>query len=148
MSTAKTSESYRDGLHIPPGGHAGIFVACLIAETYRDEIPTAKQLMARFGMSRACANRWRNPLIEIRAMRAAREGGRAPCNARSVTSNVTSHPASPRAVLADAMRLAPEERAQVSRWLALCVRVGLDLDPDSLAGADPAELSKLFGGAP
>lgn len=118
---ASSSGSYRDALHIPPGGHAGIFVACLIAETYRDEIPTAKQLMARFGMSRACANRWRAPLMEVRAMRA---------------------------VLADAMRLAPEERAQVSRWLALCVRAGLDLDPDSVTGANPAELSKLFGGAP
>jgi len=148
MATAKTSESYRDGLHIPPGGHAGIFVACLIAETYRDEIPTAKQLMARFGMSRACANRWRNPLIEVRAMRLAREGGKAPRNAPSVTSSVTGQPADVRAVLADAMRLAPEERAQVSRWLALCVRAGLDLDPDSVAGANLDELSKLFGETP
>jgi len=70
------------------------------------------------------------------------------CNAPSVTSSVTGQPANVRAVLAGAMRLAPEERAQVSRWLALCVRVGLDLDPDSVAGADPAELSKLFGEAP
>lgn len=53
-----------------------------------------------------------------------------------------------RAVLADAMRLVPEERAQVSRWLALCVRVGLELDPGSVADANPAELSKLFGEAP
>lgn len=148
MATTKTSASYRDALHIPPGSHAGIFVACLIAETYRDEIPTAKQLMARFGMSRACANRWRTPLMEVRAMRAAREGGRAPCNAPSVTGNVTGQLASVRTVLSDAMRLAPEERAQVSRWLALCVRAGLDLAPESVAGADPAGLSKLFGEAP
>lgn len=69
-------------------------------------------------------------------------------NAPSVTSSVTGQPANARAVLADAMRLAPEERAQVSRWLALCIRAGLDLDPDSVADANPAELSKLFGGAP
>lgn len=70
------------------------------------------------------------------------------CNAPSVTSNVTGQPDDVRAVLASAMRLAPEERAQVSRWLALCVRARLDLDPDSVAGANPAELSKLFGEAP
>jgi len=69
-------------------------------------------------------------------------------NAPSVTSSVTGQPANVRAVLAGAMRLAPEERAQVSRWLALCIRAGLDLDPDSVAAANPAELSKLFGGAP
>jgi len=69
-------------------------------------------------------------------------------NAPSVTSNVTGQPADVRAVLADAMRLAPEERAQVSRWLALCIRAGLDLDPDSVASAKPAELSKLFGETP
>lgn len=70
------------------------------------------------------------------------------CNARSVTSSFTDQAADVRTVLADAMRLAPEERAQVSRWLALCVRAGLDLDPDSVADASPAELSKLFGEAP
>lgn len=69
-------------------------------------------------------------------------------NAPSVTSSVTGQPADVRAVLADAMRLAPEERAQVSRWLALCVRAELGLDPDSVAGANLAELSKLFGETP
>ena len=52
-----------------------------------------------------------------------------------------------RAVLADAMRLTPQERELVSRWLAMCIRAGLDLDPDSVADANPAELSKLFGDA-
>lgn len=70
------------------------------------------------------------------------------CNAPSVTGNVTGQPDDVRAVLANAMRLAPEERAQVSRWLALCVRAGLDLGPDSVADANLAELSKLFGEAP
>lgn len=68
--------------------------------------------------------------------------------APSVTSSVTGPAVDVRTVLADAMRLEPEERAQVSLWLALCVRAGLDLDPDSVAAADPAELSKLFGATP
>lgn len=70
------------------------------------------------------------------------------CNAPSVTSNVTGQPADVCAVLANAMRLAPEERTQVSWWLALCIRAGLALDPDSVADANPAELSKLFGETP
>lgn len=73
---------------------------------------------------------------------------RAPCNAPSVASSVTGRPIDIRAVLADAMRLAPEELERASRWLGLCVRAGLDLDPESVAGADPTELSKLFGEAP
>jgi hypothetical protein len=76
------------------------------------------------------------------------EAHRMPCNAASVTGNVTGQPAGVSAVLADAMRLAPQERELVSRWLGLCVRAGLDLDPDSVVGANPAELSKLFGEAP
>ncbi len=43
----------------PPGVTAiGILTAMRIAMRYRDRIPTHKQLMADYGMSRATAYRW------------------------------------------------------------------------------------------
>lgn len=52
---------YREQSTVPGGTHGGMFVACRIARSLRskDDIPSVRQLMERFGMSRATAYRWR-----------------------------------------------------------------------------------------
>lgn len=49
-------------------------------------------------------------------------------------------------VLADAMALAAEERAQLARWLDLCVRMDLHLEPESVRMATERDLRTMLGG--
>lgn len=76
---------FYDSAHIPHNVGATMFIAFLIVLEFRD-VPTVKQLRARFGMSRATAYRW------LQAMRAATEM----VTARTATADVPSATVSPR----------------------------------------------------
>ena len=49
-------------------------------------------------------------------------------------------------VLAEAMTLSAEDRAALARWLDLCVRVDLWLEPESVRNASERDLRQIFGG--
>ncbi len=49
-------------------------------------------------------------------------------------------------VLADTMTLTPEERAQLARWLDVCVRIDLWLEPESVRKASERDLRVMLGG--
>jgi len=48
--------------------------------------------------------------------------------------------------LAEAMKLTSEERAQLARWLTLCVRVDLWLEPESVRNATERDLRNMLAG--
>lgn len=48
-------------------------------------------------------------------------------------------------VLAEAMTLTSDERAQLARWLTLCVRMDLHLEPESVRRASERDLQSIFG---
>lgn len=60
----KRSATFTENLHLPPASTAGavIYTACVIARRFRNVVPTAEQLVEAFGMSRACAYRWRSAI--------------------------------------------------------------------------------------
>lgn len=49
-------------------------------------------------------------------------------------------------VLADTMTLTPEERAQLARWLTVCVRIDLWLEPESVRKTSERDLRNMLGG--
>ncbi|WP_296280269.1 hypothetical protein [Pseudoxanthomonas sp.] len=49
-------------------------------------------------------------------------------------------------VLADAMELSADDRAQLARWLTVCVRVDLELEPESVRKASDRDLREMLGG--
>lgn len=48
--------------------------------------------------------------------------------------------------LAEAMKLTSEERAQLARWLDVCVRIDLWLEPESVRKASERDLRSMLGG--
>lgn len=68
--------AYRtEALCIPPHANNCMFLAALIAQEFRRE-PSPAQLMARFGMCRATAYRWRRAWRGAAELLEAREGRR------------------------------------------------------------------------
>lgn len=70
-----------ESLHTPPQSAAttGIYVACLIARRFRHVVPTADQLQQAFGMSRACAYRWRAAIAAANSIELVRTKPGEPC---------------------------------------------------------------------
>ena len=67
--------SYRDSMHMDAYSRANgtIELACRVAATYPNRIPSRSELMGKFGMSCATASRWRAAMANARGMCASKE---------------------------------------------------------------------------